>query len=394
MRRESSNEARGGVRMKKVALTGAHASAEAMKQINPDVVPVYPITPQTPMMEKFCYFKAEGEVDTEVVLVESEHSVMSVAVGASAAGARVMTASSSQGISLMNEVLSVASGSRLPILMNVVNRAVSAPLNIHCDQCSTMSVRDLGWVQLFAETSQEAYDLTLIGMKLAEAMKNPVMVCQDGFITSHCVEILEILEQEKARKYVGDYNPKNKLLDVNNPMTFGAWQMPSHYMDTKIEQQKALMDAFKEYPKAAKEYEAVSKRSYGFLEEYKMKDAEAVIVTTGSAAGTTKAVIDRMRDKGKKVGLLKIVLMRPFPYNEIANVLSKAKAACILDRAVAFGGNAPLYGDVMQACYSLNKKPKISGSVFGLGGRELYEEQIEKIFNDLLAGKNTEEYVK
>lgn len=380
--------------MKKVALTGAHASAEAMKQINPDVVPVYPITPQTPMMEKFCYFKSEAQVDTEVVLVESEHSVMSVAVGASAAGARVMTASSSQGISLMNEVLSVASGSRLPILMNVVNRAISAPLNIHCDQCSTMSVRDLGWVQLFAETSQEAYDFTLIGMKLAETMKTPVMVCQDGFITSHCVEILEILDADKAKKYVGDYNPKVKLLDINNPVTIGAWQMPSHYMDSKIEQQDALMKAFAEYSKAAKDYETVSGRGYGILEEYKMNDAEAVIVTTCSAAGTTKAVIGRMRENGKKVGLLKIILMRPFPYEAIAKALSKAKAVCILDRAVSFGGNAPLYGDVMQACYSMGKKPKLTSTVFGLGGRDLYEEQIEKIFNDLLAGKATEVYVK
>lgn len=380
--------------MKRVALTGAHASAEAMKQINPDVVPVYPITPQTPIMEKFCYFKSEGQVDTETVLTESEHSVMSVAVGASAAGARVMTASSSQGISLMNEVISVASGMRLPILMNVVNRAISAPLNIHCDQCSTMSVRDLGWVQLFAETSQEAYDLTLIGMKLAEEMKTPVMVCQDGFITSHCVEILEILDDAKVKKFVGKYTPENTLLDTGNPLTFGAWQMPSHYMQTKIEQQNALFTAFMSYPKIAKEYAKVSGRNYKLLEEYNTKDAEAVIVTTCSAAGTTKAVIDRLREKGKKVGLLKIILMRPFPYEDIAKALSKAKAVCVLDRAIAFGGNAPLYGDVMQACYSMAKKPKLSSSIFGLGGRELYEAQIEKIFADLLAGKKSQEYVQ
>ena len=265
--------------MKKVQLTGAHAAAEAMKQINPDVVPVYPITPQTPMMEKFCYFKAEGQVGTELVLVESEHSVMSVAVGASAAGARVMTASSSQGISLMNEVLTVASGMRLPILMNVVNRAISAPLNIHCDQCSTMNIRDLGWVQLFAETPQEAYDLTIIGQKLAEAINTPVMVCQDGFITSHCVENLDILEEQKTKKFVGEYKPKNTLLDTGNPMTFGAWQMPNAYMETKIEQEKALSSALAEYPKAAKEFAKLSGRNYGYVEEYRTNDAEAVIVT-------------------------------------------------------------------------------------------------------------------
>lgn len=374
-------------KQKKVALTGAHASAEAMRQINPDVVPVYPITPQTPIIEKFCYFKSEGQVDAEVVLTESEHSVMSVAVGASAAGARVMTASSSQGISLMNEVLSVASGMRLPIVMNVVNRAISAPLNIHCDQCSTMNVRDLGWLQLFAENPQEAYDMTIIAMKLAEKLRNPVMVCQDGFITSHCVEMLEILEPNKVKAFVGSYKPAELLLDTEKPLTFGAWQLPNAYMETKIEQQKAINEALKEYPKVAKEYSLISGRKYGFVEEYMTKDAEAVIVANCSTAGTIKEVIDRMRKKKKKVGLVKIILLRPFPKEQIAKSLEKAKAVCVLDRAINFGAEAPLFTEVKNALFDLKKKPRVESRIFGLGGRDIFEEQIEEIFNSLLSGK-------
>ncbi|MFA5887291.1 MAG: pyruvate ferredoxin oxidoreductase [Candidatus Nanoarchaeia archaeon] len=372
---------------KKVALTGAHASAEAMKQINPDVVPVYPITPQTPIIEKFCYFKAEGQVDAETVLVESEHSVMSVAVGASAAGARVMTASSSQGISLMNEVISVASGMRLPIVMNVVNRAISSPLNIHCDHCSTMNIRDLGWVQLFAENAQESYDFTIIAMKLAETMKNPVMVLQDGFISSHCVEMLEIIEDKKVKSFVGAYKPEEYLLDVDNPLTSGAWQLPNAYMETKISQQEALMSAMKEYPKVAKEYSKISGRSYGFVEKYMTNDAEAIIVTTCSTAGTVKAVIDTMRKKGKKVGLLKIYMLRPFPNNEITKALEKAKAVCVLDRAINFGAEAPLYTEIKNALFDAKKKPRVESRIFGLGGRDIFEEQIEEVFNSMLAGK-------
>ncbi|MDI6737949.1 MAG: pyruvate ferredoxin oxidoreductase [Nanoarchaeota archaeon] len=372
---------------KKVALTGAHASAEAMRQINPDVVPVYPITPQTPIIEKFCYFKSEGQVDAEVVLTESEHSVMSVSVGASAAGARVMTASASQGISLMNEVLSVASGKRLPIIMNVVNRSISSPLNIHCDQCSTMNVRGLGWVQLFAENPQEAYDFTIIATRLAESIRVPVMVCQDGFITSHCVEMLEILDEKKVKGFVGAYKPKEYLLDTNKPLTFGAWQLPNAYMETKIEQQEAISEALKEYPKIAKEFAKISGRSYGLIEEYNTRDADAIIVANCSTAGTAKEVIDRMRKRKKKVGLLKIYLLRPFPKSEIAKALEKAKAVCVLDRAINFGAEAPLYTEIKNALFESKKKPRIESRIFGLGGRDIFEEQIEEVFNTLLAGK-------
>jgi len=373
--------------MKKVALTGAHASAEAMRQINPDVVPVYPITPQTPIIEKFCYFKSEGKVDAEVVLAESEHSVMSVSVGASAAGARVMTASSSQGISLMNEVLSVASGMRLPIVMNVVNRAISAPLNIHCDHCSTMNIRDLGWVQLFAENPQEAYDFTIIATKLAETINVPVMVCQDGFITSHCVETLEMLDEKKVKGFVGSYNPKEYLLDTDKPLTFGAWQLPNAYMETKIEQQEAMNTALKEYPKVAKAFASISGRDYGFVECYMSKDADAIIVANCSTAGTVKSVIDKMRKQKKKVGLLKIYLLRPFPKYEIAKALEKAKAVCVLDMAINFGAEAPLYTEIKNALFDSKKKPVIESRIFGLGGRDIFEEQIEEVFNSMLAGK-------
>ncbi|MDD4877442.1 MAG: pyruvate ferredoxin oxidoreductase [Candidatus Nanoarchaeia archaeon] len=375
---------------KKVALTGAHAAAEAMKQINPDVVPVYPITPQTPIIEKFCYFKAEGQVDAEVVLAESEHSVMSISVGASAAGARVMTASASQGISLMNEVLSVASGMRLPIIMTVVNRSISSPLNIHCDQCSTMNVRDLGWIQLFAENPQEAYDFTIIATKLAEAINMPVMVCQDGFITSHCVEMLEIIDDKKVKGFVGKYNPKEHLLDTSRPLTFGAWQLPNTYMETKIEQQEAINRALKEYPKVAKAFAKITGRNYAFVEKYKTNDADAIMVATCSTAGTVKAVIDRMRKKKKKVGLLKIYMLRPFPKTEIAKALEKANAVCVLDRAINFGAEAPLYTEIKNALFESKKKPRVESRVFGLGGRDIFEEQIEAVFNSILSNQNKE----
>ncbi len=373
-------------------LTGAHAAAEAMRQINPEVVPCYPITPQTPIIEKFSQFVADGQVETEMLHAESEHSALSAAVGASAAGVRAMTATSSAGLALMFEILGVASGLRLPIVMPVVNRALSAPINIHCDHSDTMGCRDQGWIQVFCENAQEAYDLTLLAIRLAEhpAVQLPAMVMQDGFITSHGVEGIHILDDKSARKFIGTYNPKHHLLDFNRPITVGPIQLQDSYFETKIQQQEAMENALRVFPKLCNDLSRAMKRKYGYFEKYRMNDATCAIVTTSSTAGTTKAVIDRMRQDGTKVGLLKLTLFRPFPYKEIASELKNMKSIAVLDRALSCGAHPPLFSDVKNALAELAKKPKMQSCVFGLGGRNISEGDIEGVFKDLIANKVTD----
>ncbi|MBI2129160.1 pyruvate ferredoxin oxidoreductase [Candidatus Woesearchaeota archaeon] len=379
---------------KTLALTGDEAAAEAMRQIDPDVIPSYPITPQTFIIETFAQFYADGKVSGETVDAESEHSAMSIAVGASAAGARVMTASSSQGIALMFEVLNVASGLRLPIVMNVVNRALSSPLNIHCDHSDSMACRDTGWIQLYSEDAQEVYDHNLIAIKLAES-KNvllPVMVCQDGFITSHCVANVEILDDNIVKKFAGNYEPKYSLLDVDRPITYGAIQLQNYNFETKSQLDDAMQGAKKEFLKIGSEISKITGREYGYFEEYKSKDAKAVIVVLNSTAGIVKDVVDELRSKGKKVGLLKIRLFRPFPYGEVNEALKNAEKIAVLDRAESYGANAPLYSEILNSLFVLDKKPDVSGIVFGLGGREIFKKDIEGIFDTLLANKKQEKY--
>jgi pyruvate ferredoxin oxidoreductase alpha subunit len=364
----------------KKALTGAQAAAEAMRQINPDVAPVYPITPQTPIMESFASFVADGKVETELIRVESEHSAMSAAVGASAAGARVMTATSSQGLALMMEILPIASGLRLPIVMNVVNRALSAPINIHCDHSDSMACRDFAWIQIYSENNQEVYDNTVLAQKIAEKAGLPVMVMQDGFITSHCVEEVEILEDEKVKKFVGEYKPEISLL--KNKITYGAIQMPDYNFETKRQESDAIEKSKKIFIDAGKELSKITGRKYYYFEGYRLKDASCVIITMNSAAGTVKAVVDSSRKKGKKVGLLKPVLFRPFPYEEIGKILKNKKIA-VLDRSESFGANPPLFAEIKNAVPG----SRIQSCVFGLGGRDLHSKDIEKVFDDLMKNK-------
>ena len=374
------------------ALTGDEAVAEAMKQINPDVVPAYPITPQTEIAMTFAKFVSDGIVDTEMIRVESEHSAMSACVGASAAGARAMTATSSAGLALMWEIVGVASGLRLPIVMNVVNRALSSPINIHCDHSDSMGTRDLSWIQIYSETAQEAYEHTILAVRLAEHKKIllPVMVMQDGFITSHSLENVEVLEDSRIKKFIGEYKPYKPLLDIKNPVTYGPLQLQNDYFEMKKQQADAMEHAYKIFLDIGKELTKITKRDYYYFEEYKTKDAKAVIVVLNSTAGTAKAVIDRMREQGKKVGLLKIRLFRPFPYKEVANALKNLPVVCVLDRSESFGANAPLFSEIKNSLYSLNKKPKLQSCIFGLGGRDISEEEIEKLFLDLLKNKITE----
>lgn len=378
----------------RIALTGGAAAAEALKQIEPDVMAVYPITPQTPIIETYAKFQSDGEVDTEIIQVESEHSAISACVGSSAAGARTVTATSSQGLALMNEILYIASGTRLPILMLISARALSAPINIHGDHSDVMGARDSGWIQIFSENPQEAYDNTIIGTKLAERVKTPTMVIMDGFNTSHSVENLEILDKKTVKKFVGEYKSENYLLNFKKPVTFGPLALQNSYFDFKVDQEKAMQFAIDEYKKIIKEYEKISGRKKGYFEEYKTRDAENIIVLMGSAAGTAKDAIDRVRLAGKKVGLLKINLFRPFPHNEVAKILSRAKNIAVLDRSQAIGTYPPLYAEIINALCNYNPtnhKPQVASYIYGLGGRDIFIKDIEKVFGDMTKEKMNRE---
>mgnify|MGYP001602830612 CR=1 FL=1 len=379
-----------------VVFTGAEAAAVAMKQINPGVISIYPITPQTYIAENIAKFVADGEMSTEQINVESEHSALSVVTGAEAAGVRAMTATSSQGLALMWEILSVVSGLRLPVVMNVVNRALSAPINIHADHSDAMGARDLGWIQIFSENPQEVYDHTLLALKLAENkdILLPVMVCQDGFITSHCSENMRILPDVIVKKFIGEYAPTNKLLDINNPITIGPLVLPDYFLEIKKMQSEAILNALKIYLKIAKELSALTGRSYDYFEEYKTKDAKAVIVVMSSSAGTTRQAIDELRQKGLKVGLIKIRLFRPFPYEAIAKVLKNIKIIGVLDRAESLGAHPPLGAEIKNSLYGRKLMPIIKDYIYGLGGRDLTVEQIKDVYKNLLKQKQQENSIE
>jgi len=360
---------------KKIALTGGFAVGEAITQINPDVMAVYPITPQTPIVEYFSQKQADGKADTEIIQVESEHSAMSACIGASASGARTVTASASQGIMYMMEVLPVASAMRLPIVMAVANRAISGPLNIHCDHSDAMMMRDTGWIQIFSENAQEAYDNTLIGLRLAEKVLLPTAVNLDGFILSHSVENLEILADGKVYKFIGDYKPKQHLLDFEKPKTFGSIALPDSYFEFRKQIYDAVESARGEFDKIVKEFGEVSGRKYEQIETYKIKDAETVIVAMGSTCGTISSVVDKMRADGEEVGLLKIRLFRPFPETQVKKALKGINRVVVMDRNMTFGTGQVLAGEVQK---SIGKEPE--SVVYGLGGRDIYEKDIQNIF--------------
>lgn len=372
------------------SLTGADAAAWAMKHIDPDVVAAFPITPQTEIMERFAQFVADGEVSTEMILVESEHSAMSAVVGASAAGARAMTATSSQGLALMWEIVYIAASTRLPIVMNVVNRALSGPINIHCDHSDTMGCRDSGWIQIYSENGQEAYENTVMAVRLAEHpdVRLPVMVCQDGFITSHSVEPVKLLKKEAVQKFIGSFAPKYSLLDTGKPITIGPLALFNSYFEFKRQQADAMEHAKKAYLGICSEFSKLTGKKYGYFEEYKSKDADYIIIVMNSTAGTAKEAVDMLREKGKKVGLIKPVLFRPFPYKEIAKALEGKKAVAVMDRADSFGAQGgPLFLEISSSLYDSAKKPKLYSYIFGLGGRDCDMEMIESVFDSISKGK-------
>jgi len=370
-----------------VALTGNDAVAYAFKQAKPHVASAFPITPQTEMMHKFAEFIANGEVDTEMILVESEHSAMSAAVGSCAAGARTITATSSAGFALMWEVLYIAASLRLPISMAVVNRALSGNINIHNDHSDAMGGRDAGWIQLYSENAQEAYDYGLMAFRIGEHpdVRLPVMVNYDGFIISHTADALYMLPDAAAYDFIGPYKPAYSLLDVENPITIGPLDLTDYYFEHKVSEMEAHNKAFEIVRAIHEEFGHLTGRTYDFFEAYRLDDAEIVLVILGSTAGTAKDVIDEYRERGVKVGMLKVRLFRPFPAAEIASALSGMKVVGVMDKSVSFGGwGGPVFTEIRSALYqSLNGMPPVHNWIYGLGGRDTDMNQIAEVIEAL-----------
>ena len=367
-------------------LSGNEAVATAMKQINPDVVAAFPITPSTEIPQYFSTFVANGTVDTEFVAVESEHSAMSACIGAEAAGARAMTATSANGLSLMWEMIYIASSLRLPIVLNLVNRAVSGPLNIHNDHSDAMGVRDAGWIMLFSENNQEAYDNNLMAHKIAENkdVQLPIMICQDGFITSHSIENIELENDEEVKKFVSEYHPEHYLLNKKEPIAVGPLDLQAYLFEHKAQQAEAMKAAKNVILDVAKDFEKWTGRHYDLFEQYKLDDAEIAIVCMNSTAGTTKAVVDELRKNGIKAGLLKIRVYRPFPGEEVSKALSHLKAIAVLDKSDSLNGiGGALFEDVSSSMYVSNNYVPMVNYIYGIGGRDTTTNDIKSVFSDL-----------
>ncbi len=363
------------------ALTGNEAMAEAMRQINPDVVAAYPITPATEVVQLFANFVADGRVDTEFVAVESEHSALSACIGAAAAGGRVMTSTSSQGLALMHEMLYIAAALRLPIVICGINRSLSAPINIHCDHSDTMGSRESGWMHIFAEESQEAYDSIFQAIKIAERAYLPMIVSTDGFIISHCMQRIDMLEDKEVQDFIGECKPHHSLLLTDKPYTVGPLSLQDYYFEHKRQEIEAMMQVAPIIDEVGKEFGDKFGRHYGLFEEYKLDDADNIIMAAGSAAGTAKVAVDEARDKGIKAGLLRIRVMRPFPYKQIQKVLKDKMIISVLDRSDSMSTmGGPLFIETRAALYDTETHPPICNYIYGLGGREIDVENILSVF--------------
>jgi len=360
---------------------GSYAVAHAVMCCLPDVISAYPITPQTHIVENLSQMVADGELDSEFLTVDSEFSALSVLVGASACGGRSYSSTTSQGLALMYEVLYNVSGMRMPVVMNVANRAIGAPLNIWNDQQDAIGARDVGWLQIYVEDVQEAVDATLQAYKIAEdaQIRTPIMVCMDGFVLTHVYEPVELLDKEKAKEFLPDYQPAD-ILDPAHPKTFGAFADPSTFTEFRYQQFEAQQKALVKIEKVAREFEETFGRYYGgLLDGYFLDDAEIVIVTLGSVIGTIKDAIDAMRGEGKKVGLLKVRSYRPFPVQALRKALKDASVIAVIEKDVAIGGEAGLVTDLKAAFYNSNIKSPIIGFTAGLGGRDITIKDIRNI---------------
>ena len=368
-------------------LSGNEAIATAMRQIDPDVFAAFPITPSTEIPQYFAQYVADGKVGTEYVTVESEHSSMSTCIGAAAAGARAVTATSSAGLAFMYEVLYVAASSRLPITLACVNRTLTGPININNDHSDSMGARDAGWLQIYAENNQEAYDNYLQAMRISEhpSVRLPIMICQDGFITSHAVENILLESDEDVKKFVGEYRPEHALVGRDHPLAVGPYDSCPFCMEHKVMQAEAMKNAKKVILDVAADFERTFGRKYGFFEEYRMEDAEVALVLIGSTAGTAKACIEKLRAQGVKAGLVKIRVFRPFPMEELAQALKNVKAVAVMDKSEGYSGcGGPLFAETRSACYDLPNPPKMIDVVYGLAGRDCAVEDIEKVYRHLL----------
>ena len=387
------------VEQKLVGMNGDEATAYAAKQVNPDVVAAYPITPQTIIVERFSEYVADGEVDTEFVAVESEHSALSCSVGASAAGGRAFTATAANGLALMWEILYIASSLRLPIVMAVANRALSGPINIHNDHSDGMGARDSGWIQIYCENSQEVYDATIEAWRIAEHknIQLPVMVCLDGFTLSHTMENVNTLPDEVVKDYVkerefitveGHLGESELRLDPDNPLTMGPLDLQDFYYEHKIHQVEAMKDALKYIKEVDAEWSKVTGREYSHVEPYMMDDADVAIIGLGSAMGTVRYVIDEMRAEGKKVGMIKMRLFRPFPEEDLKKALGNVPVLGVMEKCISFGAPAsPLMEEIMTAYYNDAEKPLMANYVVGLGGRDVSPDMIREIYGSLLEVK-------
>jgi len=372
-----------------MAVNGDTAVAYAWKQVNPDVVAAYPITPQTIIVEAFSDYVHDGEVDTEYVCAESEHSAMTLCIGASAAGARCATATASAGLALMWEMLYIASSMRTPIVMAVANRALSGPINIHCDHSDGMGARDSSWVQLYGENVQEAYDQSIMAFRIAEHkdVQLPVMTGLDGFILTHAIENLSSLPTDVVQEFVGEFNPKYRLLDIENPVTMGPFDNFDWYFEHKYQQVEAMKRVPHVINKVFDDFEKISGRRYNVVEPYMVDDADYVVMAIGSTAGTLKAAVDELRAEGMKVGSIKLRMFRPFPEKEIVELLEGKKAVAVMDRAISFGSTGPVFSEVRSAMFESKDTPQIVNYIYGLGGRDVPPEDIKSVFRQLAAGE-------
>ncbi len=385
-REESKNRIKGTASKKRDRMSGNEAVALAIKQVNPDVMPAFPITPSTELPQMVSTYISNGEIDTEFIPVESEHSSMSAAIGASAAGARALTATSSAGLAFMWEELYIAASDRLPLVLCLVNRTLTGPLNINCDHSDSMGARDSGWLQVYAETNEEAYDNFIMAYRVTEHpdVMLPMMVCYDGFITSHAVMNIETLDTHSVREFVGQYNPDNFLLNKDMPMAVGPYANSPFYMETKFNQRAGMKNAKKVILDVCAEYEKVSGRKYGLIEEYRMEDAKYAIVIMGSAAGQTKDAVDKLREYGIHVGMIKVRVFRPFPGEEIVEALKKCQSVAILDRAESFSGmGGPLGSELKAAMYDAGLKIPTVNYFYGLGGRDYTVTEARDVFKDI-----------
>ncbi|MBQ7583806.1 MAG: pyruvate ferredoxin oxidoreductase [Lachnospiraceae bacterium] len=375
-------------------LSGNEALATAMRQIEPDVFAMFPITPSTEIPQYYAGYVADGRVDTEFVCMESEHSALSACLGAEAAGCRAVTATSSAGLSYMNEMLYVAASMRLPVVIAVSCRALTGPININHDYSDSMAERDSGFIQLYGENNQEVYDNYLMAHRIAEHpdVRLPLMVCEDGFITSHAIENIELEEDEAVKAFVGEYKPEHYLLNPKEPLAAGPYGISAYYMEARVAQAEAMKRAKQVILEVADDFEKTFGRRYGFFEAYRMKDAEIAMVIMGSSAGTAKAAVDGLRGKGIKAGLIKLRVFRPFPGEELAKALAGCKAVAVMDKSEGFSScGGPLFAETASACINLEKRPKMIDIVFGLGGRDFTVQAAEGVYERLLGIARGEE---